>query len=65
MSVEKQLKSQEYRGESRFEGIGDEIVTGQVECKILLDFRCKRGAGTGHGPWSSPKVSQVEMDVFR
>lgn len=24
---------------------------------MLLDFRCRRGAGTGHGAWSSPKMS--------
>lgn len=32
--------------------------------KVLVHFRCKRGARTEHGLWSRLEVSQLEMHIF-
>lgn len=36
----------------------------QWSVKMLVHFRCKRGARTEHGLWSHLEVSQLETHIF-
>lgn len=64
MHMKKELKSQDDRRESGFERWGEENVSGEVECKMLVHFRCKCEARTEHGLWGSLQVSQLKMHIF-
>lgn len=49
MHMKKELKSQDDRRESGFERGSEETVSGEVECKMLVHFRCNCEARTEHG----------------